>query len=220
MSRYFDAMREAIERHGGTVEKFIGDAVMAVFGIPQLHEDDALRAVRAACEMRDALAILNKELERDRGVTIAIRTGVNTGEVVTGDPSSAQTFATGDAVNIAARLEQTAEPGEILIGDPTYRLVQGIAVTEPIDPLSLRGKNAEVHAHRLLEVGSGRPLPLARRSRRWSAGNASSPRCSRPSKELSPMTHASSSRSSELPAKASRASSTSSWNSSAIGRPS
>lgn len=159
MSSYFDAMREAVERHGGTVEKFIGDAVMAVFGIPRLHEDDALRAVRAACEMRDALAILNKELERDRGVKIAIRTGVNTGEVVTGDPSSAQTFVTGDAVNVAARLEQTAEPGEILIGDPTFRLVQDIVVTEPIDPLSLKGKSAQVNAHRLLEVGPGTAAP-------------------------------------------------------------
>ncbi len=159
MSRYFDAMREAIEHHGGTVEKFIGDAVMAVFGIPQLHEDDALRAVRAACEMRDALAILNKELERDRGVTIATRTGVNTGEVVTGDPSSTQTLVTGDAVNVAARLEQAAEPGQVLIGDATFRLVQNIVVAEPIDPLSLKGKSAEVHAHRLLEVGPGTAVP-------------------------------------------------------------
>src|SRR5690349_24424713 len=104
----FDAMRRALERHGGTGEKYIGDAVMAVFGIPVLHEDDALRAVRAAVEMRDALARLNVELERDRGVTIQTRTGVNTGEVVAG--SGNQTMATGDAVNTAARLEQHAAP--------------------------------------------------------------------------------------------------------------
>ena len=85
-SRYFDTMRAAIERHGGTVEKYIGDAVMAIFGIPVLHEDDALRAARAAEDMRDALAALNKELERDRGVAIQVRIGVNTGEVVAGDP--------------------------------------------------------------------------------------------------------------------------------------
>ena len=78
-----------IERHEGTVEKFIGDAVMAVFGIPRLHEDDALRAVRAAAGMRDALAELNAELERDHGVGLAARIGVNTGEVVAGDPSPA-----------------------------------------------------------------------------------------------------------------------------------
>src|SRR5262249_46171506 len=78
MPRYFETMRDVLQRHGGTVEKFIGDAVMAVFGIPQLREDDALRAVRAAAEMRDALADLNKELERDRGVTIDTRIGVHT----------------------------------------------------------------------------------------------------------------------------------------------
>src|SRR5919197_1042240 len=109
-SRYFDAMRVAIERHGGTVEKYIGDAVMAVFGIPQVHEDDALRAARAASDMRDNLRALNKELERDRGVTIQTRIGVNTGEVVAGDPSAGQALVTGDAVNVAARLEQHAEP--------------------------------------------------------------------------------------------------------------
>ena len=79
MARYFDAMRAALERHGGSVEKFIGDAVMAVFGIPQLHEDDALRAVRAAVDMRAALRDLNHELERDHAVRLACRIGVNTG---------------------------------------------------------------------------------------------------------------------------------------------
>ena len=108
-----------LERHGGTVEKYIGDAVMAVFGIPAVHEDDALRAVRAAAEMRDALASLNKELERDRGVTIESRIGVNTGDVVAGDAAAQQSLVTGDAVNVAARLEQAAAPGEVLIGAPT-----------------------------------------------------------------------------------------------------
>src|SRR5437867_12471721 len=100
MARYFEEMKAALESHGGTVEKFIGDAVMAVFGIPVLHEDDALRAVRAALEMREALKTLNKELERDHGVTLAARIGVNTGEVVAGDPSSGQALVTGDAVNV------------------------------------------------------------------------------------------------------------------------
>src|SRR3954451_2433905 len=102
-TRYFDAMRRALERHGGTVEKYIGDAVMAVFGIPVLHEDDALRAVRAAVEMRSGLATLNDELEREWGVRIRARTGVNTGEVVAGDATSGQSFVTGDLVNVAAR---------------------------------------------------------------------------------------------------------------------
>jgi class 3 adenylate cyclase/tetratricopeptide (TPR) repeat protein len=152
MSRYFDAMRAVIERHGGTVEKFIGDAVMAVFGIPVLHEDDALRAVRAAWEMRAALAALNDDLERERGVTIAVRTGVNTGEVVAGDASSEQTLVTGDAVNTAARLEQAAAPGEILLGDVTYHLVRDAVEVEPVEPLDLKGKAEPVPAHRLVEV--------------------------------------------------------------------
>src|SRR5438477_12844936 len=95
MARYFEVAKEIVERHGGTVEKFIGDAVMAVFGVPAVHEDDALRAVRAAAELREALADLNKELERDRGVRIETRTGVNTGEVVAGDSSSGPTLGTG-----------------------------------------------------------------------------------------------------------------------------
>ena len=117
MGRYFDEMAAVIERHGGTVEKFIGDAVMAVFGIPQLHEDDALRAVRAADGMRAGAGALNLDLERDHGVGLAARIGVNTGEVVAGDPSGGQRLVTGDAVNVAARLEQAAAPGEILLGE-------------------------------------------------------------------------------------------------------
>ena len=151
-SRYFDAMREAIERHGGTVEKYIGDAVMAVFGIPHLHEDDALRAARAAVDMREGLTALNKELERDRGVTIAVRIGVNTGEVVAGDPATGQALVTGDAVNVASRLEQHAAPSEILLGDDTHRLVRDAVDAEPLEPLELKGKAERVPAWRLLGV--------------------------------------------------------------------
>jgi class 3 adenylate cyclase/tetratricopeptide (TPR) repeat protein len=150
MTRYFDEMRTVLERHGGTVEKFIGDAVMAVFGVPLVHEDDALRATRAAVEMRDALAVLNKELERDFSVTIANRTGVNTGEVVAG--AGEQTIATGDAVNTAARLEQGASPGEILIGDATYRLVRDAVAAEEISPIDAKGKTDPVSAWRLSAV--------------------------------------------------------------------
>ena len=117
MSRYFDLARTAVQRHGGTVEKFIGDAVMAVFGVPVVHEDDALRAVRAATEIREGLAALNDELDRGSGVRLETRTGVNSGEVMAGDPSSAQSFVSGDTVNVAARLEQAATAGEILIGE-------------------------------------------------------------------------------------------------------
>ena len=137
MARYFDVARAAVERHGGTVEKFIGDAVMAVFGVPTLHEDDALRALRAAAELREALAALNEELERDYGVALQLRMGVNTGEVVTG---TEERLATGDAVNVAARLEQAARPGEILLGERTRALARGAIEVEPVEPLSAQGE--------------------------------------------------------------------------------
>jgi class 3 adenylate cyclase/tetratricopeptide (TPR) repeat protein len=152
MHRYFDAARKVIEQHGGTVEKFIGDAVMAVFGVPVLHEDDALRAVRAAAGLRDAIASLNSELERDYGTTVTVRTGVNTGQVVTG---TEERLATGDAVNLAARLEQAAAPGEIVIGAETWQLVRDAVTVVPLAPLELKGKSLPVSAYRLLALGSG-----------------------------------------------------------------
>ncbi len=123
MDGYFDAMRSVLERHGGVVEKFIGDAVMAVFGLPRMHEDDALRAVRAAVGMRDALADLNQHLSKRFGVALSNRTGVNTGVVVVGDAAGGQRLATGDAVNVAARLEQAAPVDGVLLGSDTFRLV-------------------------------------------------------------------------------------------------
>ena len=152
MSRYFDEMRAVLERHGGTVEKFIGDAVMAVFGLPRLHEDDALRAVRAAADMQQALERINLELERRYGVVLVNRTGVNTGEVVAGDPSTGQRLVTGDAVNVAARLEQAAPETQILLGEPTYRLVRDAVVVEEMEPLPLKGKTEPVAAYRLVAV--------------------------------------------------------------------
>jgi class 3 adenylate cyclase/tetratricopeptide (TPR) repeat protein len=139
LARYFERMKAIVERHGGSVEKFIGDAVMAVFGVPVLHEDDALRAVRAAAEMRDALPELGLEG----------RIGVMTGEVVTG---TEERLATGDAVNVAARLQQAAQPGDVLIGEPTLALVRDAADVGPIEPLELKGKAKPVPAYRLLRV--------------------------------------------------------------------
>jgi class 3 adenylate cyclase/tetratricopeptide (TPR) repeat protein len=155
MARYFQEMRRVLERHGGTVEKYIGDAVMAVFGLARVHEDDALRATRAAWEMKQALVRLNVEIDARWGVTLTNRTGVNTGEVVAGDPSSGQRLVVGDPVNVAARLEQAAPPTEILIGEPTYRLVRGAVVVEPVEPLPLKGKSELVPAYRLIEVREG-----------------------------------------------------------------
>jgi class 3 adenylate cyclase len=155
MTRYFDAMRAVVERHGGVVEKFIGDAMMAVFGVPRVHEDDALRAVRASLEIRERLRGLDEALRNERGVSIEWRTGVNTGEVVAGDTAGGQRFVTGDAVNVAARLEQAAAPGEILLGEPTYRLVHDAVEVEPATELSLKGKTAPVAAYRLVgETGA------------------------------------------------------------------
>ncbi|HZB03320.1 MAG TPA: adenylate/guanylate cyclase domain-containing protein [Actinomycetota bacterium] len=155
MMRFFEEMRMVLERHGGTVEKYIGDAVMAVFGVPQLHEDDALRAVSAAEEMRTALGRLNDEFEERWGFRLRTRIGVNTGEVVAGDPTAGQALVLGDAVNVAARLEQVAPAGEILIGTETYALVRDHVGVEEIAPLELKGKPDPVHAHRLVGVRRG-----------------------------------------------------------------
>jgi class 3 adenylate cyclase/tetratricopeptide (TPR) repeat protein len=149
MARYFETAKAAIERHGGTVEKFIGDAVMAVFGVPVVHEDDALRAVRAAADLRTALGPLNEELEQRFQTRLQLRTGVNTGEVVTG---TEERLATGDAVNVAARLEQAAQPGEILLGGETLRLVRGAVEIEPVAPVEAKGKSEPLAAYRLVAV--------------------------------------------------------------------
>ncbi len=154
-SRYHATSREVLERHGGTIEKFVGDAVMAVFGIPVVHEDDGVRAVRAAVEMRSAIAELNAELEATYGVRIGVRTGVNTGEVLAGDASQGQAFATGDAVVVAQRLEAAAGSGEILIGEMTFRLVRDAVEAEPVEPVEVKGKSEPVVAWRLLEVKPG-----------------------------------------------------------------
>jgi class 3 adenylate cyclase/tetratricopeptide (TPR) repeat protein len=154
MTRYFDAMSAVLVLHGGTIEKFIGDAVMAVFGLPKLHEDDALRAVRAAHGMQQALVELNQELLATYGVELTNRTGVNTGEVVAGDPTTGQRLVTGDAVNTAARLEQAAPANEVLIGELTFKLVRGLVDVEAVEPLELKGKAERVAAYRLLDVGA------------------------------------------------------------------
>ena len=134
MRRWFDRMRGVVERHGGAIENYVGDAVMAVFGIPVAHEDDALRAARAAAEMRDEVAGLRGELRRERGVELAVRIRVNTGEAVTGAGAAAGSFTAGDMVNVAARLEQAAPPGDILLGRDTFRLVRHAVDAEPVAP--------------------------------------------------------------------------------------
>lgn len=149
--RYFGAMAAEIQRHGGKIEKYIGDAIMAVFGLPRAHEDDALRAVRAAIGMQAALQLVNEDLMRRYGVALANRTGVNTGEVVASDdPTADQKLATGDAVNVAARLEQAAPENQIYLGETTWRLVRDAVEVEAVQALELKGKAQRVPAFRLV----------------------------------------------------------------------
>ncbi len=149
---YFTAMTRVLERHGGSIQKFIGDAIVAAFGIPLLHEDDALRAVRAAAEMIDQLGRLNQRLQTGYGVTLGVRIGVHTGEVLVRTPAAGQQILTGDTMNTAARLEQNAGDEQVLIGQPTYRLVRDAVEVEPLPPIEVKGKAEPVAAYRLLRV--------------------------------------------------------------------
>jgi predicted ATPase/DNA-binding SARP family transcriptional activator/class 3 adenylate cyclase len=174
-SRYFDEMRTVLKRHGGTVEIYLGNTIMAIFGVPVVHEDDALRAVRAAADMRDALPALNQELEQVWGVRLDIRIGVNTGEIIVGDRAQGRPLAAGAAVNVAKRLQEAAAADEILIGRPTCRLITGAAQVEPVEPDGGE-RAAAIGAVRLLEVLPGAPgrprrfhSPLVGRARQLEA---------------------------------------------------
>ena len=148
MLLFFERAATVIEEHGGTVEKFVGDEVMAVFGVPVVHEDDALRAVRAAVAVQECV----DGLDRDSTAHLEVRIGVNTGEVVTGDPSAGHGFVSGDAVAVGKRLEQAAAPGEIVLGESTHRLVAHAVRATRLDPLALKGKAEEAIAFRLESV--------------------------------------------------------------------
>ncbi|HEV8682049.1 MAG TPA: adenylate/guanylate cyclase domain-containing protein [Actinomycetota bacterium] len=160
MDAFFAAMREEIEAEGGTVEKFIGDAVMAAFGVPVVHEDDPARALRAAHRMRRRLGRLNQELTSSHGVELSMRLGVNTGEVLAVTaPKPGEAMVTGDAVNAAARLEQAAEPGQVLVGERTARAARGFRFREA-GPLEVKGKSQPVSAFLLLvEEKEEEPAP-------------------------------------------------------------
>jgi len=145
---YFTQMRSAVQRHGGLVQKFIGDAVVAVFGLPNAHEDDALRAVRAGIEMQERLQVLNEVSP----IPLAARIGITTGEVLV--PGDGKPII-GDAMNTASRLQSGAEPGGVLIGEPTWRLVRDAVSADEVEPLQARGKAEPVSAWRVLEVHQG-----------------------------------------------------------------
>jgi len=156
MDAYFDAMRREVEAEGGTVEKFIGDAVMAVFGVPTAHEDDPTRALRAGLRMRRRLADLNRNLEEAHGVTLAMRIGVNSGEVsAVTPPRPGVGMVTGDTVNVAARLEQYAASGQILASERTVRATRGFGLVD-VGPLELRGKDEVVRAFEVHDAEPGR----------------------------------------------------------------
>jgi class 3 adenylate cyclase/tetratricopeptide (TPR) repeat protein len=154
VGRWFHEAQRVIAHHGGTVEKYMGDCVMAVFGVPVVHEDDALRAARAALEMRDTLVGLNEELVARWGVRLHVRTGLNTGEAVIGEAPGGEMSTVGDAVNVAQRLEAAAPPGEVLIGEEAAHLIGAAAQLSPVEPLVLKGKTDPVPAWRLVSISS------------------------------------------------------------------
>ncbi|HEX2295353.1 MAG TPA: AAA family ATPase [Actinomycetota bacterium] len=174
MSRYYLEMRSTVERHGGVVEKFIGDAVVGVFGVPVAHEDDALRAVRAGLEMQRRMATLGEELEPALGRRLAIRVAINTGEVVAGAGVDGATGLVGDPINTAARLEKAAPPGGVVVGAPTRRLVARSATTRSLGPLDIPGRTAPVEVFVVEDVAEassepGFETPMVGRARELAA---------------------------------------------------
>jgi class 3 adenylate cyclase len=152
LQRYFGTVSAALTRHGGTVEKYAGDAVMAAFGIPLSHEDDALRAARAAIDIRVGMAALNERLVHEYGVGLEVRIGIESGEVVATPTDARQRLVTGAAVGVAARLEQMAGADEIVVGALAGRLIDHAARLEPLGALEIKGKREPVRAFRLVEI--------------------------------------------------------------------
>jgi predicted ATPase/class 3 adenylate cyclase len=146
LTAYFTAMADEIERHGGTVQKFIGDAIVAVFGVPVAHEDDPERAVRAAVAMHARMPALNAELQATRGVELQMRIGVNTGEVVTATGIDREGLVTGTPVNLAARLEALARPGAIVVGERTHRDTRHAIAYRSLGEVSVKGFDGTVPA--------------------------------------------------------------------------
>ena len=160
LNRYAVTMRDTLESWGGTVEKYIGDAVVAAFGVPAVREDDATRALNAAIEMLEALETLNQELEREHGVQLALRIGINTGNVLAATAGRLdQRFLAGDAVNIAARLQQAAEPGEVLVADRTADAAARSFRFDAPTQLDVKGRTAAVSARRLIGPSPDEALP-------------------------------------------------------------
>src|SRR6266545_6901635 len=159
---FAETSRRVLASYGGEPGAIHGDGLMAVFGVPVANDDDALRAVTAALELRDALVRLGRDLQREHGVPLGFRLAVHTGRVLADEAGAVEERVSGHPVNVARRLQEAAEPGEILIGDETYQLVRDTVRSEPIAPLSLKGVAEPVKAYRLLEVLPGKPGRLPR----------------------------------------------------------
>ena len=159
LADFYHELSQAAAASGGTVEKFIGDAVMAVFGVPQAHEDDPERAVRAALTMRSRLTAVSRRHQVD-GV---LRVGIYTGVVVAGITPGRDFLVTGEVVNLAARLQQAAMPGEVLVGEPTFRALQPLVRTTQPRSLVVKGRSGPIVGR--LRSGCGRPATAYRRRR-------------------------------------------------------
>ncbi|MGZ4200729.1 MAG: adenylate/guanylate cyclase domain-containing protein, partial [Thermoleophilaceae bacterium] len=157
VERCLRRLGEEVERHGGRVDKYIGDNVMAIFGAPVAHEDDAERAVRAALGMQAAMTEINDGLDETHGVTFALRVGVNTGEVIAGAVGREYTVI-GDTVNVASRLETASRPGQVTVGERTYRATRHVVDYRPLEPLELKGKAEPVCAYEAIGVLAAQPV--------------------------------------------------------------
>jgi class 3 adenylate cyclase len=158
MNRAFEHLNAPIQRYGGTVAKLMGDAVLAFFGAPVAHEDDPRRAVLAGLEMVDGIKDYSEEVRRQYGFDFNVRVGINTGPVVVGDVGSSaanEYTAMGDAMNIAARMEQTAAPGTVQVSGDTYRLISNMFEFESLGGVELKGKSEPVPAYRVLRSKVG-----------------------------------------------------------------
>jgi class 3 adenylate cyclase/tetratricopeptide (TPR) repeat protein len=165
MSRIFGEIAQVVTKYEGFVEKFVGDAVMALFGVPKAHEDDPIRAIRAAREIHELVDALSPEVEKNIGQAISMHTGINTGLVVTGevDMEKGTYGVAGDTINLASRLSSLAKAGEILVGPGTYRQAEGYFTFEDLEPTPVKGKAEPIQIYKVLSQ-KDRPITIHRLS--------------------------------------------------------
>ena len=165
MSRIFGEIAQVVAKYEGFIEKFIGDAVVAFFGVPKAHEDDPVRAIKVAREIHEVVAALSPEVEKRTGKPISMHTGINTGLVVTGKVNREKGThgLAGETINVASRLSGLAKAGEILIGHDTYRQTEGHFIFEDLEPTTLKGKMEPVQVHKVIS-SKERPVTIHRLS--------------------------------------------------------